>query len=200
MAVIGALVLFMVACMVTSAVSRSSHVGAAQPKSSHVVAPKSSHVVAAPPPDPQFSSVGAISDVVRTVEGFLPCLETIKGLKDCSVEILKAVFGPLLDASCCQVVNQIAINCLPKGFPLSHTFLPVALGNCINAPAPPASVKHEIKRKPTNDEYAELTLIMISRDRVNIYSYQDGASHLAQNSNEPVPSHNRYQNYRQHKE
>ncbi|KAL2500615.1 uncharacterized protein Fot_34463 [Forsythia ovata] len=141
MAVMGALVLFMVACMATSAVSRSSHVGAAQPKSSHVVAaqPKSSHVVAAPPPLPKFSSVGGISDVVLTVEGFLPCLETIKGLKDCSVEILKALFGPPLDASCCQVVNHIAINCLPKGFPLSHTFLPVALGNCINAPAPPAN-------------------------------------------------------------
>ncbi|KAL2529797.1 uncharacterized protein Fot_22399 [Forsythia ovata] len=132
MAVKGALVLFMVACMATSAVSRSSHVGAAQPKSSHVVA-------APPPPHPQFSSVEAISNVVLTVEGFLPCLEAIKGLKDCSVEILKSVFGLPLDTSCCQVVNQIAINCLPKGFPLSQTFFPVALGNCINASAPPAS-------------------------------------------------------------
>ncbi|KAL2479541.1 Uncharacterized protein Adt_32507 [Abeliophyllum distichum] len=77
--------------------------------------------------------------LVLTVEGFLPCLEAIKGLNDCSVEILKAVFGLPLDASCCHVVNQIAIHCLPKGFPSSQTFLPVALGNCINAPAPPAS-------------------------------------------------------------
>ncbi|KAL2500621.1 uncharacterized protein Fot_34469 [Forsythia ovata] len=131
MAVMGALVLFMVACMATSAVSRSSLVGAGHPKSSHVVV--------APPTHPQFSSVEAISDVMLTVEGFLPCLEAIKGLKDCSAEILKAVFGLPLDTSCCQVVNQIAINCLPKGFPISQTFLPVALGNCINAPAPPAS-------------------------------------------------------------
>ncbi|KAL2479377.1 Uncharacterized protein Adt_32343 [Abeliophyllum distichum] len=131
MAVKEALVLFMVACMVTSAVSRSSHVGAAQPKSSHVVA--------APPPHLQFSSVEAISNVVLTVEGFLPCLEAIKGLNDCSVEILKAVFGLPLDALCCHVMNQIAIDCLPKGFPSSQTFLPVALGNCINAPAPRAS-------------------------------------------------------------
>ncbi|KAL2479290.1 Uncharacterized protein Adt_32256 [Abeliophyllum distichum] len=128
-AVKGALVLFMVACIVTSVVSRSSHVGVAQPKLSHVAAA----------PHPQFSSVAAISDVVLTVEGFLPCLEAIKGLKVCTVEILKAVFGLPLDASCCQVVNQIVINCLPKGFPLSYAFLPDVLEDCFNAPAPPSS-------------------------------------------------------------
>ncbi|KAL2479539.1 Uncharacterized protein Adt_32505 [Abeliophyllum distichum] len=100
--------------------------------------PKSSNVVAAPPPHLQFSSVEAISDVLLTVEFFLPCLEAIKGLKDCLVEILKAVFGLLLDASCCQLVNKIAINCLPKGFPLSQMFLPVTLGNYISVPASPS--------------------------------------------------------------
>ncbi|KAL2529803.1 Prolamin-like domain [Forsythia ovata] len=87
----------------------------------------------------EYQAIQAILDVVLTVEGFLPCLEAIKGLKDCSVEILKSVFGLPLDTSCCQVVNQIAINCLPKGFPLSQTFFHVAVGNCINASAPPAS-------------------------------------------------------------
>ncbi|KAL2500622.1 uncharacterized protein Fot_34496 [Forsythia ovata] len=126
---LGALVLFIIACIVTSAVSRSSHIGAAQPKLSHVAAA----------PHPQFSSVAAISDVVLKVEGFLPCLEAIKGLKACTVEILKAVFGLPLDASCCQVVKQIVINCSTKGFPLSYAFLPEVLEDCFNAHAPPAS-------------------------------------------------------------
>ncbi|KAL2500623.1 uncharacterized protein Fot_34471 [Forsythia ovata] len=110
----------MVACMATSAVSgRSSHVTAAHP---------------------QLSALGAISEVALAVDGFLPCLEALKGIEGCTAEIFKAVFGLPLDASCCQVVNQIAKNCLPKGFPLSQVYLPIALENCINAPISPASI------------------------------------------------------------
>ncbi|KAL2500600.1 uncharacterized protein Fot_34448 [Forsythia ovata] len=114
----GALVLFMIACMVTSSVSSSRHVWTAQPK---------------------LLQVAAISEVALAVEGFLPCLKALKGIEGCAVNILKAAFGLPLDDSCCQVVNQIAKNCLPKGFPLSQLFLPVVLENCINVPLPPAS-------------------------------------------------------------
>ncbi|KAL2500625.1 uncharacterized protein Fot_34473 [Forsythia ovata] len=117
----GGLVLFMVACMATSAVSgRSSHVTAA--------------------PHPQLSALGAISEVALAVDGFLPCLEALKGFEGCTAEIFKAVFGLPLDPSCCQVVNQIAKNCLPKGFPLSQVYLPIDLENCINSSISPASI------------------------------------------------------------
>jgi hypothetical protein len=100
-AVKGALVLFMVACTVTSGMSMSSSV---------------------------FETV---SEVEQAVVKFLPCFEALKGIESCPEEILKAVFGLPLDTSCCQVVYQIAENCVPKGFPLSGVFLPVALEKCI---------------------------------------------------------------------
>ncbi|KAL2479546.1 Uncharacterized protein Adt_32512 [Abeliophyllum distichum] len=99
---------------------------------------RSSHVAATP--HLKFSTLEAISEVALAVEGFLPCLEALKGIEGCTADIFKAVFGLPLDASCYQVVNQIAKNCLPKGFPLSQVFLPIALENCINAPISPASI------------------------------------------------------------
>ncbi|KAL2454160.1 Uncharacterized protein Adt_48337 [Abeliophyllum distichum] len=120
-AVKGGFVSFIVACMATSAVSdRSSDVTAT--------------------PHLKFSTLGAISEVALAVEWFLPCLEALKVIEGCTVEIFKAVFELPLDASCCQFVNQIAKNCLPKGFPLSQVFLPIALENCINAPISPAII------------------------------------------------------------
>ncbi|CAI9758920.1 unnamed protein product [Fraxinus pennsylvanica] len=110
----------MVVCMATSAVPRSIYVAAT--------------------PHPQFSTVGAPSDSVLMEEDFLPCLEALKGMEGCEEEIFKAVFGFPVDASCCQVVNQIAKICLPKELLLNHTFLPVTLENCITVPAPPASI------------------------------------------------------------
>ncbi|CAI9758921.1 unnamed protein product [Fraxinus pennsylvanica] len=115
----GVFAFFMVVCMATSAVPSSMHVAAT--------------------PHPQFSTVGAPSDSVLMEEGFLPCLEALIGIEGCE-EIFKAVFGLPVDASCCQVVNQIAKICLPKEPLLNHTFLPVALDNCITVPAPPASI------------------------------------------------------------
>ncbi|KAL2479548.1 Uncharacterized protein Adt_32514 [Abeliophyllum distichum] len=120
-AVKGGLVLFMVACMATSAVSGLS-----------------SHVAATP--HLKFSTLEAISKVALAVEGFLPCLEALQGIEGCTAKIFKAVFGLPLDASCYQDVNQIAKNCLPKGFPLSQVFLQIVLENCITAPISPANI------------------------------------------------------------
>lgn len=100
-AVKGALVLFMVACIVTSAMSMSSPVP------------------------------GTVSEVAQAMEGYVPCFAALKGLEKCSVEILKAVFGLPLDSSCCQVVYLVAQFCVPTRFPLSEVILPVALQKCI---------------------------------------------------------------------
>ncbi|KAL2527617.1 Uncharacterized protein Adt_12679 [Abeliophyllum distichum] len=103
----------MLACMATYAMAKSS-------------GPKVSHVAS------------AVSEAALAVDNFLPCLEALKGIEGCVADILKAVFGLLLGASCCLVINNIAKNCLPEGFPLSQVALPATLKNCITAPAPPA--------------------------------------------------------------
>ncbi|KAL2479559.1 Uncharacterized protein Adt_32525 [Abeliophyllum distichum] len=102
------------------------------------VSSRSSHVTARP--HLQFSTLGAISEVALAVEWILPSLEALECFEGCTAEIFKAVFGLPLDSSFCQVVNQIAKNCLPKGFPLSQLFLPIPLENCINAPLSPTSI------------------------------------------------------------
>ncbi|KAL2500624.1 uncharacterized protein Fot_34472 [Forsythia ovata] len=108
-----ALALFMLACMATTAMAKSS-------------GPKVSH------------AASAVSEATLAVDEFLPCLEALKGLEGCVADILKAVFGLPLGASCCQVIDNIAKNCLPAGFPLTQVALPATLKNCITAPAPPA--------------------------------------------------------------
>ncbi|KAL2527618.1 Uncharacterized protein Adt_12678 [Abeliophyllum distichum] len=108
-----ALALFMLACIASSAMAKSS-----DPKLSH--------------------AASAVSEAALAVDEFLPCLEALKGLEGCVADILKAVFRLPLGASCCQVINNIAKNCLPAGFPLTQVVLPSTLTNCITAPAPPA--------------------------------------------------------------
>ncbi|CAA2938956.1 Hypothetical predicted protein [Olea europaea subsp. europaea] len=73
------------------------------------------------------------------VDEFSQCLEALKGLENsCLMDIFKLPFGLPLSTSCCQLFDQMAKTCLPVGFPLSQIQLPVALNNCITAPAPPA--------------------------------------------------------------
>ncbi|KAL2479542.1 Uncharacterized protein Adt_32511 [Abeliophyllum distichum] len=108
-----ALALFMLACIASSAMAKSS-----DPKLSH--------------------AASAVSEAALAVDEFLPCLEALKGLQGCAADILKAVFGLPLGASCCQLINNIAKNCLPAGFPLTQVAFPSTLTNCITAPAPPA--------------------------------------------------------------
>ncbi|CAA2986240.1 Hypothetical predicted protein [Olea europaea subsp. europaea] len=102
------------------------------------VVSRPSYVADAPPP--QLSAVGALTEAVQKMEGFLPCLESLKGLEACTVNIFKAVFGLSLDTSCCQAVNQIAKSCLGEGFSLFQVYLPVAVENCIIAPEPTTSI------------------------------------------------------------
>ncbi|CAA2938958.1 Hypothetical predicted protein [Olea europaea subsp. europaea] len=88
---------------------------------------------------PKFSHVAYEVSKPEMVNEFSQCLEALKGLENsCLMDIFKLPFGLPLSTSCCQLFDQMAKTCLPVGFPLSQIQLPVALNNCITAPAPPA--------------------------------------------------------------